>query len=243
VRVGSRPSEPRGWIRWPSCGTSKFDSVVNEQGQSRFARAGSEFLVIVVGVLVALACDAWWKSYLDRVREAAILRDLLTEFTANREQLSGDIIDNEASLHAANTLVRLGDSAIRLLPLDSARALAGQAFTLRTFDPLNAVLRSVVETGEFGLISDPELRSALAAWDDGLVELRLLKHSLSVWSNNHILPRLFAGPETTLTVTDLVGSLGLFVPHQRHLQSALNESQRQLTRADTVIARLQRALR
>ena len=45
-----------------------------------WTRLGAEFVVIVVGVLVALAADAAWDSHDDRQAERGYLAALLVEF-------------------------------------------------------------------------------------------------------------------------------------------------------------------
>jgi hypothetical protein len=192
---------------------------------------------------VALAVDAWWSARENADRETTILRDLAAEFRANREQLSRDIRDNEGALAATSELLRLGARQLSSMSTDSARKLAERAVTLRTFDPSNAVLRSVLSAGDFDVIRSADLRSAIAAWDDGLIELFALKAEVNNWTNAQILPVLYSGSESNLNIPALLGIVGRFVPHQRHLQSALNESRRHLARADTVLARIERISR
>ena len=48
-----------------------------------------EFLVIVVGVLVALGLDAWWAERGDRDREAAYLDQLSVDFATTETDLEG----------------------------------------------------------------------------------------------------------------------------------------------------------
>jgi hypothetical protein len=199
----------------------------------------TEFVVIVVGVLVALTVDAWWSERSDRVRETVILSDLSTEFQANRDRLQRDIEMNERLLAATNTILELGGAGLRALAEDSVQSLVVNSILSATFDPSNAVLRSVVAAGEFHLVSNPRLRSALAAWDDGLLELRRKEQLASDWHTTYLFPRLSAGDDSRPAVGELMSMIGLYVPHQRKHRNAVAQARRQLIVADSVLALLQ----
>ena len=60
----------------------------------------SGLVVIVAGVLLALAGDAAWSSRGDRIREQEVLADLLEEFKENEAILLTDIEGNRKALGA-----------------------------------------------------------------------------------------------------------------------------------------------
>ena len=46
----------------------------------------AEFLVVVAGILVALALQSWWNDRAARVQEQALLQRLRAEFISNRDR-------------------------------------------------------------------------------------------------------------------------------------------------------------
>ena len=129
-------------------------------------------LVIVVGVLLALAAEAAWVERGERIREQAILHDLIEEFRANESRLLVDIDTNVGAQAAGEAwaAAMLGSDAV------SSDSLSSLFFTSHwgaRFDPVTGVLRSVIDGGELGTIRDDELRAALAGWLDRAEEARL----------------------------------------------------------------------
>lgn len=157
-------------------------------------RALSEFFAIVVGVLVALSLDAGWDRYQERVREREILDDLRQEFSRNLEILEADAEDNEPRLRTANYILELTTDEIRELDADSALILLRAALGGSRFDGSNATLRSVIEAGEFKLISDPDLRSKIAAWMDGRDELARKQSVRGDWISERMMPYIADHP-------------------------------------------------
>ena len=157
-------------------------------GSGRLRNLLAELLVIVVGVLIALAADAAWDDYTEGRREADVLADLLTEFRDHETRLSADIQTNELAHAAAlqygavlrGELVITGDSLTRLVDRSQRGA---------RFDPRTGTLSSLLDGGELALIGDPELRRALAGWGDRVDEARATNEAMS---NNRrvILPLL-----------------------------------------------------
>lgn len=205
---------------------------------SIWTRAFAEGFVIVVSVLVALALDAWWTDRGNRKREAVITADLIGEFEANRNELASDILGNQQLLAATGEIISLGATGLMSLPADSVRRLAGRAVSMRTFDPSGAVLRSIVSAGEFSLISDPSLRAKLAAWEDGLDELKREQDLASEWHNTMLIPRIWNSPSADPVTDDVVAALGLFEPHGIKHRNALGEARALLQIADSVLAGL-----
>ena len=136
----------------------------------------SGLIVIVAGVLLALAGDAAWTERGDRIREQEILSDLLEEFGENENILLTDIEGNHAAIKAGAEWAQamLGEASI---PADSVHTLLLAAMDDQRFDPVTGALRSVVDGGELGIIRNTDLRRALAGWADRTLEARLTSDS------------------------------------------------------------------
>lgn len=138
----------------------------------KLREAAAGFVVIVVGVLVALAADAAWAQRQDRIREREALVDLLEEFRENRATLLDDI---EANRNAQQSGRAWGDvmRGVTEASPDSAMALFVMALWDARFDPGTGALRSLVDGGQLDLIENLDLRRALAGWEDRVAEASL----------------------------------------------------------------------
>ena len=128
-----------------------------------WSRLLAEFLVIVVGVLVALAVDAAVDRNESRNREQTYIEELRAEVADLEETLEG-IVESQAELQ--ETQQKLIDGlASQVLP--SADSL-GQWFdrSLRTnvFRPYTPIADALIETGDLALILDDGLRRAIIAY-------------------------------------------------------------------------------
>lgn len=125
----------------------------------------AEFLVVVTGILVALALQAWYEGRRDARRESSYLA-----------QLDADLADTERLVAAADADNRPGDLAgARLLrayytPVPPARDSVLrwflQASSYELARPVTATVEALVTTGDLGLIHDDSLRTAVAAYLD-----------------------------------------------------------------------------
>ena len=102
----------------------------------------SGLIVIVAGVLIALAGDATWAERKERLRERVLLTDLVAEFRENEFRLRADIAVNRGALAASEKwadeiLVSSGVSGDSLATL----YIAGNNFA--RFDPTTGALRSL----------------------------------------------------------------------------------------------------
>lgn len=128
-----------------------------------WSRLLAEFVVIVVGVLVALAVDAMVDRNEARNREQTYIAELRVEVADLEKTLQG-IVENQDEVR--ETQQRLIDGlASQVLP--SADSL-GQWFdrSLRTnvFRPYTPIADALIETGDLALIRDDDLRRAIIAY-------------------------------------------------------------------------------
>ena len=129
---------------------------------SRLKRAGLEVAVIVLGILLALAADAWWDERLRQDREFGLLLALQEEFEANAEELEQTGRAHLVLLEDALHLLEQG----RAGPVERegvSRSVAGLLSEYRT-DLNNGVLNGYLATADPELLRNDKIRSALAAW-------------------------------------------------------------------------------
>jgi hypothetical protein len=86
-------------------------------------RLAADFVIIVVGVLVALGVDAAWEAREERVREAAYLRQLRVDLSATADTLVEMIkVDSLARASADRAL-----EALNATPLPPSRWRPGSS--------------------------------------------------------------------------------------------------------------------
>lgn len=121
-------------------------------------RLGAEFVVVVVGVLVALAVDAARDARDDRVREAAYVRQLQADLLATDAGLTEAISVDERARTGADRAIEAINSP-RLPLSDSLVAWTAAATnSSASFYPTMGTVTALVESGELRLIRDETLR-------------------------------------------------------------------------------------
>ncbi len=123
------------------------------------ARVGGELVVIVVGVLIALSADAWFRTLEERREERASLVALRAEFEASLGHLAES---NAAQADVFSALRRIVEEDLTQLPLDSVADLVYTGlFRLGRFFPRVSALRAMEATNRFQLLP-AELRTELS---------------------------------------------------------------------------------
>jgi hypothetical protein len=132
-----------------------------------------EGIVIVGSILLALAVDEWWESRELGVAEMAILERLAHEFDENEAQFKIKAGEHREVLACGEALLRVtGSQARGELPVDSLSTLIWKFLRTSTYDPEDGVLNSLIASGEIGIITNPDLRTALAGWPSLVKDLK-----------------------------------------------------------------------
>ena len=152
----SGDAPPPGWMRLRM-------PAVDWRAKARWL--GAEYLVVVLGVLTAVALNSWWTERQDRAKERAYL-----------QQLAADLEETERTVSAIDRYMLPFERAPRRLaqahflaeppPRDSVIAWAAVAPVYETVSPVRATAEALVSAGDLGLIRDDSLRVAIAAYLD-----------------------------------------------------------------------------
>ena len=147
-----------------------------------------EFVVLVVGVFVALAADSWWSEREDRRFEREIREDMLVEFESNVRILNADIAFNgEVREHYA-ALSGLPDEVLFAIPdADLSKRFGSGIVNSAGFDPELGSVEALVESGNIGAVGDRELRLRLSHWE-GLLEQCRRKNLQLVSLDKSVMP-------------------------------------------------------
>jgi hypothetical protein len=163
----------------------------------RVVRAGVEIVVIAIGILLALAAEAWWDGQNRQARELDLLVALSAEFEANAAELA-------ATDRGHRTVL---DQAIGLLERGHAGAASGSTvndqmmYLVQNYrtDLNNGVLNGYLSMGDPTLITDQEVRSALEAWPATLNELSLQEERSMKLIDEQIAPFFVRGGDLSGT--------------------------------------------
>ena len=147
----------------------------------------AELVVIVVGVLIAIAIDAWIQNLQDSELEQEALASLLTDLERAEEIANEMVQRDEAIINAAIEATEngaLGLRGQRGSGLQALFATVPSTLRLRTYDELTA-------TGNLRLISDRELRLLLTDFDSQARTLEGYDNQLETQWNETSRPLLY----------------------------------------------------
>jgi hypothetical protein len=125
-------------------------------GQSRWFL--TELLVIVAGILIALAIDEWRQNNEGRKAESEYLHQLIVDLRATEERMEAAIVDNAASENATTRLVAIFESG-ETVEADSISKSLGEMFHYNNPVPVLGTIAALVSTGDLILIRSASARS------------------------------------------------------------------------------------
>jgi hypothetical protein len=123
-----------------------------------------EFVVIVLGVLVALSVDDWNQGRIERQRERVDLRQLLMTTRENESRIVDAIGADSGALAASARLLAALASPDPLPSADSLAAWRTEAFRFSVFFPMTGTYAAIAQTGDLNLIRSDSLRAEIATY-------------------------------------------------------------------------------
>ena len=150
--------------------------------RSRLVRGLSSFVTLVIGVLLALAADAWWQGLEAHARTRTYLDMLRADLQETANSIDeGVTLDSVAALNAARM-------ANALLVADSWEAVPASVTPYFEYDGTwfrTGTMSALLSTGDINNIRSDSLRSAIVRYagqiDD--IQKKLSTIQSSVWSN------------------------------------------------------------
>ncbi|MDX1418530.1 MAG: hypothetical protein R3181_01070 [Rubricoccaceae bacterium] len=125
----------------------------------------AEYLIVVLGVLTAVALNAWWQGRQDAASERTYLL-----------QLQADLLETERLVAEADAVMAPVDAdGARLVrafflperpPVDSIVAWFSGASRVRDARPVMGTVEALIATGDLALLRNDSLRSAVTAYLD-----------------------------------------------------------------------------
>jgi len=135
-----------------------------------FKYAIGEIVLVVIGILIALSINNWNQERIAAQKERLLLSALHDEFIKNQSQLENVIIWHKKALESTDYILSQLPINPNTLNVDTFNEKSNNWAKRYTFNPSQGVIRSLVNTSSFELISDPELRALLVSWEDVLAD-------------------------------------------------------------------------
>jgi hypothetical protein len=141
------------------------DSIV-----PRLKRAIAEISLIVVGVSIALAGDAWLADRAEIARTGLLLDSLEVEWAAELERLEAYLERTDRAMTGVALTILANKKGQTKMTAAEAGAVLVQSYSWETFKPSGGALNTLMQDG-LQNIDDTSLRMAIASWRTVLAEL------------------------------------------------------------------------
>ena len=115
--------------------------------QIPWLRVFVEGVVIVVSILLAFGLQAWWDGVQEREEEQQYLRALQADFHETQDLFLTEIAFYEVIDEHNRTFLRLLDSPVGSVPVDSLELMVRKAFISGEFIPVLATYNDMVNSG------------------------------------------------------------------------------------------------
>jgi hypothetical protein len=131
-----------------------------------------ELIVIVLGVLIALAVDAAWSYRQERMQEREHIEALIGDFEEDRARLSEVAARFDTIAAAAEALTSLGPRREGAPSADSLGRLLRNAVRGDRFEPRSAARTDLEVSGGLRVLRDARLRRELSTYTSELDRIR-----------------------------------------------------------------------
>lgn len=146
-----------------------------------------EVFVLIIGIYGAFAVEEWGESRKEAIQEQQILKQLLSDYESNLQQLDQKIEDRKNIIKEGLSILNYIDNPTNA-NIDSLVFKLGSITIDPTFDPIE---NNLINSGNIHLISNPTLSKLLTNWTSDLVALQELEE---IWTNiafNEYAPSLY----------------------------------------------------
>lgn len=154
-----------------------------------------EIVLVVIGILIALQINNWNEERKTRVLEQQLLSSLLDEFEANFEILDQTVSLNEYVIEKSIGLGKFTGPNLGDFDEEELSSFMVDVFKYEPrYVPNQGTVNEIISSGRLSVISDPELRKAISAWqselesvknqEDYVVERRDLAHDFFLQEGN-----------------------------------------------------------
>lgn len=178
--------------------------IKNNTAGKYFLYAFGEFVLIVLGILVALWIDNWNQEQRELEREQFYLSGLKEEFQASLLKLDTLMAVNRKSYQTAGELLRQIPQASARDEAEISRMLLGALTYEIAYNPNNSLLMELINSGRLETFSSVDLRKHLTSWDSFLKSIH--RQETILRTRRQHTQDLLLGPEGSIkTIAVYVG--------------------------------------
>lgn len=149
--------------------------------EKRFSRyllyATGEIVLVVVGILIALQINTWNENQQNRRSESAYLKELLEDFELNLQNSKSVAHRIEEVVPRLIGLLEQSALETPTRTLDSLNQDFVLLQTMPAYSSSNRTYDNLIGSGDFRLITSPEIKTALANYYKALEILKLVQGS------------------------------------------------------------------
>jgi hypothetical protein len=165
-------------------------NLLNEGKTANYLKyAIGEIVLVVIGILIALQVNNWNQKRIDNQTEILLLKELHAEFVGNKKQLQEVLEAHQKAIKSTRYVISKFPIDPNKINLDSFWLNMRGWPTRYTFNPSQGVIRSLINSSSFNIISDQELRKLLISWEDVLSDYQEEEDIASSDLRNYIVPK------------------------------------------------------
>ncbi len=170
------------------------------------AYAVGEIILVVIGILIALAINNSNQERIDREREQVYLSGLRQEFRFSKVKLQELIEVNRQNLEGAKKILEYMTDREARPTEQQVSELLYSAFSLDVaFNPNNSLLQEMINSGSLKGISSDELRIRLTNWISTLDDIAKQEANLAM-NREKVVDLFRSGDYSLKRVFDLAGA-------------------------------------
>jgi hypothetical protein len=139
--------------------------IMKNQTGKYLKYAIGEIILVVIGILIALQINNWNENRKNIIKERNIISEIHQEFESNKEKLSFIKSMHQYHLDQINKVVALFPLNFAETDLDSLSRFMSESFADWTFEPTQGRIQWLVNSPNFDLIQNKELRDAFLLWE------------------------------------------------------------------------------
>jgi uncharacterized membrane-anchored protein YhcB (DUF1043 family) len=197
--------------------------VVEKKLRNYLLYAIGEIILVVIGILIALAINSGQQNRILQKKEQTYLKGLHTEFKTSKQKLVELIGVNRENYEGAKKIIEsLSNDTIPITEKLFAELLYTSFVSDISFNPNNSLLNEMLNSGSLKDISNPQLRIYLTNWISTLEDIGNQEKELAHHREKAL--DMFRKEENSIrTIFDLAGaSQELDLPKQKKQSSNLH---------------------